>query len=34
VRKGPIKDPRWKVAHHSRRHHSYWLIFRKSKKCE
>lgn len=34
IRKGPIKDPRWKVAHHSRRHHCYWLIFRKSKKCE
>jgi SAM-dependent methyltransferase len=34
VRKGPIVDPRWKVAHHSRRRHSYWLVFRKSKKCE
>jgi hypothetical protein len=34
IRKGPIKDPRWKVAHHSRRHHCYWLIFRKSNKCE
>ena len=34
VRKGPIVDPRWKVAHHTRRHHCYWLIFRKSKKCE
>jgi SAM-dependent methyltransferase len=34
VRKGPIIDPRWKEAHHARRHHCYWLIFRKSKKCE
>lgn len=34
VRKGPIKDPRWKNAHHARREHCYWLIFRKSKKCE
>ena len=34
IRKGPIKDPRWKKAHHSRRHHCYWLVFRKSQKCE
>ena len=34
IRKGPIIDPKWKVAHHSRRQHCYWLIFRKSKKCE
>src|SRR5262249_45449648 len=34
VRKGPIMDPRWKKAHHARRHHCYWLIFRKSDKCE
>jgi len=34
IRKGPIIDPRWKKAHHTRRHHSYWLVFRKSKKCE
>jgi len=34
IRKGPIIDPRWKKAHHTRRHHCYWLIFRKSKKCE
>src|SRR5437773_1029414 len=30
IRKGPIIDPKWKVAHHSRRRHCYWLIFRKS----
>jgi hypothetical protein len=34
IRKGPIIDPRWKKAHHTRRQHCYWLIFRKSKKCE
>lgn len=34
VRKGPIIDPKWKKAHHSRRQHAYWLVFRKSKKCE
>lgn len=34
VRKGPITDPRWKKAHHARRHHCYWVVFRKSAKCE
>ena len=34
VRKGPIIDPKWNVAHHSRRQHCYWLVFRKSEKCE
>jgi hypothetical protein len=34
VRKGPIMSPRWKTAHHARRQHCYWLIFRKSDKCE
>ena len=34
IRKGPIVDPRWKVAHHARRRHCYWLVFRKSRKCE
>jgi len=34
IRKGPIIDPKWKVAHHSRRQHCYWLVFRKSLKCE
>ena len=33
-RKGPIIDPKWKNAHHARRQHCYWIIFRKSKKCE
>jgi len=34
IRKGPIVDPKWQVAHHARRHHCYWLVFRKSGKCE
>ncbi len=34
IRKGPIIDPKWKVAHHSRRQHCYWLVFRKSAGCE
>jgi hypothetical protein len=34
VRQGPIVDPRWQKAHHTRRQHCYWLVFRKSKKCE
>jgi SAM-dependent methyltransferase len=34
VRKGPIVDPKWQTAHHARRHHCYWLVFRKSNKCE
>jgi hypothetical protein len=34
ARKGPIVDPKWKTAHHARRQHCYWLVFRKSRKCE
>lgn len=34
IRKNPIVDPRWKKAHHARRHHCYWLVFRKSDRCE
>jgi len=34
IRKGPIIDPKWKRAHHSRRQHCYWLVFRKSERCE
>lgn len=34
VRTGPIMSPQWKTAHHARRHHCYWLVFRKSNKCE
>lgn len=34
IRKGPIISPKWKLAHHARRQHCYWLVFRKSVKCE
>jgi SAM-dependent methyltransferase len=34
TRNGPIRDPKWKTAHHARRQHCYWLVFRKSSKCE
>lgn len=34
IRKGPMRDPKWKKAHHARRQHCYWLVFRKSTKCE
>jgi SAM-dependent methyltransferase len=34
VRKAPIVDPKWRIAHHSRRQHCYWLVFRKSHRCE
>jgi hypothetical protein len=34
VRKGPIIDPKWKTAHHTRRQHCYWIVFRKSNRCE
>jgi hypothetical protein len=34
VRKGPIVDPKWKTAHHTRRQHCYWIVFRKSERCE
>jgi SAM-dependent methyltransferase len=34
IRKGPIVDPRWKAAHHARRQHCFWMVFRKSHKCE
>jgi hypothetical protein len=34
VRRAPIVDPKWKTAHHARRQHCYWLVFRKSARCE
>ncbi len=34
IRRAPIISPKWKTAHHTRRHHCYWLVFRKSTKCE
>jgi len=34
MRKAPIVDPKWRKAHHARRRHTYWIVFRKSTKCE
>ena len=34
IRTAPIVDPKWKTAHHARRQHCYWLVFRKSARCE
>jgi SAM-dependent methyltransferase len=34
IRKGPIVDPKWKTAHHARSQHCYWLVFRRSSRCE
>ena len=34
IRKGPITDSRWKIAHHAQKQHCYWLVFRKSDRCE
>ena len=34
VRRSPIIDPKWKVRHHARRRHAYWLIARNSRSCE
>ena len=34
VRARSIIDPRWRVSHHTRRQHCFWLVFRKSDRCE
>lgn len=34
VRNNPIIDPKWKSAHHCRKQHCFWLVCRKSTKCE
>ena len=34
TREHPIIDPRWRVSHHTRRQHCFWLVFRKSDRCE
>jgi hypothetical protein len=34
VRKGPTVDLKWKRAHHARRQYAFWIVCRKSKKCE
>ncbi len=34
IRRGPIVDPKWKVAHHAKRRYAFWLVFRKAENCE
>lgn len=34
IRKGPMRSPKWKNAHHARKRHCFWIICRKSTKCE
>lgn len=34
IRKGPMRSPKWKNAHHARKRHCFWIICRKSMKCE
>ena len=34
VRKGPMESSKWKVAHHARKRHCFWIICRNSKGCE
>jgi SAM-dependent methyltransferase len=34
TRKGPIVDPKWKVRHHVRRCHVYWVVCRNGDCCE
>jgi ParB-like chromosome segregation protein Spo0J len=33
-RPATIEDPKWKEAHHARKRHCFWLVCRKSTKCE
>lgn len=34
VRTGPMKSNKWKVAHHARKRHCFWIICRNSTSCE
>lgn len=34
VRSGPMKSNKWKVAHHARKRHCFWIICRNEDKCE
>jgi len=34
VRKGPMMSNRWKVAHHARKRHCFWIICRNGNSCE
>ena len=34
VREGPMMSTRWKRAHHARKRHCFWIVCRKSDRCE
>ena len=34
VRNGPMMSTKWKQAHHARKRHCYWIVCRKSDRCE
>lgn len=34
IRKGPMRSPKWKTAHHARKRHCFWIICRNSDDCE
>ena len=34
VRTGPMRSTRWEQAHHARKRHCFWIICRKSERCE
>lgn len=34
IRVGPMKSSKWKVAHHARKRHCFWIVCRNSKECE
>ena len=34
VRNGPMMSTKWNTAHHARKRHCFWIVCRKSNKCE
>ena len=34
VREGPMMSTKWKRAHHARKRHCFWIVCRKSSRCE
>ncbi len=34
VRQGPMMSTKWKQAHHARKRHCFWIVCRKSARCE
>lgn len=34
VRKGPMMSTKWKIAHHARKRHCFWIICRNGNSCE